>query len=625
MALSPGTLTLTSMGTTTLALSTLCTLSASNHGSVVAFPVGSTAAALVTALQSTYGTTYSFNQTLEAFLLDSVTPSVQATYTVSPDYSQGSSNNYGAGDTEGQPSALMQFSGVGGTLGVAVYEPGKSYASSGTNIAASSASGGTTLTYPATESYSAPSAKVFQLQTMQVVYTSVPRLAWVVDANGYVADTAGTYTAQSFFPLMNAAGVTGGPFSGVAFTDVNTHKTAAVVSGSFYAPGGNTTPLVEITSAGGSSVGYYQLYFPGGEFTPYGWVVQGTTAGGFYCRGSASNSLVEINPIAGTVTTYVFSAQDSTSGSILSYINSQNLDNFAAQSTPGTWYLTDTGTGFEHIESRSTYHAAISGAASSESITLSSFTGTLGQVGTLTGITNGTAPTSQDATITLNGSSYATWTALGSYTTSGGTSAAPFSGYTGTLSSFGTYVAQTRDHNNTSVMSNTATLVVADCCQPLPVKSLGRWRGGVGINFYGQTLIGDAYSGVLGTLDFGTFQEYGNTMYALVTSPPVHNDRRRIFIPRFEIDVESGVGNVDCCGTNPLWMLDVSKDGGRTFGPQQVFRSMGQLGQYTQRLRWLRLGQARQWIFRLQSTDPVRRVIIGTYYDLYQEMGATGP
>ena len=114
-------------------------------------------------------------------------------------------------------------------------------------------------------------------------------------------------------------------------------------------------------------------------------------------------------------------------------------------------------------------------------------------------------------------------------------------------------------------------------------------------------------------------------MYALVTSPPVHNDRRRIFIPRFEIDVESGVGNVDCCGTNPLWMLDVSKDGGRTFGPQQVFRSMGRLGQYTQRLRWLRLGQARQWIFRLQSTDPVRRVIIGTYYDLYQEMGATGP
>jgi len=48
---------------------------------------------------------------------------------------------------------------------------------------------------------------------------------------------------------------------------------------------------------------------------------------------------------------------------------------------------------------------------------------------------------------------------------------------------------------------------------------------------------------------------------------------------------------------------------------------MGRIGQYMQRLRWLRLGQSRQWIFRLQSTDPVRRVIIGTYADFYAGMG----
>lgn len=138
-----------------------------------------------------------------------------------------------------------------------------------------------------------------------------------------------------------------------------------------------------------------------------------------------------------------------------------------------------------------------------------------------------------------------------------------------------------------------------------------------------MTLIGDAYSGVIGKADFQAFVEYGNTMRGLVTSPPVHSDRKRMFVPRFEIDVESGVGTVQCSGADPQWMLDISKDGGRTFGPLQIFRSMGRIGQYLQRLRWLRLGQGRQWIFRLQSTDPVRRVIIGAYIDTYPGEGGS--
>ena len=96
-------------------------------------------------------------------------------------------------------------------------------------------------------------------------------------------------------------------------------------------------------------------------------------------------------------------------------------------------------------------------------------------------------------------------------------------------------------------------------------------------------------------------------------------------MPRFELDVESGVGAPECCGVNPVWMLDISKDGGRTFGPLQTFRSMGRIGEYLTRLRWLRLGQGRQWILRLQSTDPVRRVIIGTYYDIYAGMSGSAP
>jgi Fibronectin type III domain len=158
----------------------------------------------------------------------------------------------------------------------------------------------------------------------------------------------------------------------------------------------------------------------------------------------------------------------------------------------------------------------------------------------------------------------------------------------------------------------------------VPRSSGGIYRGQVGINFMGNVLVGDAFSGVIGKMNFNTFTEYGNPMWGLIASPPIHDDRKRVFLSRFEIDIESGVGLSlpdGALGVDPVWMLDWSKDGGRTFGSPQLFRSMGRVGKYLQRLRWLRLGESRQWILRLQSTDPVRRVIIGTYVDVTKGVG----
>jgi hypothetical protein len=164
------------------------------------------------------------------------------------------------------------------------------------------------------------------------------------------------------------------------------------------------------------------------------------------------------------------------------------------------------------------------------------------------------------------------------------------------------------------------TVSLAPTIPPRP-QSLGQYRGQVGINYGGFVLVGDAFAGVIGKMNFNTFTEYGNTMWGQIASPPVHKDRKRVFVKRLELDVESGVGLPVGQGEDPVWMLDWSKDGGRTFSELQTFRSMGRIGEYLTRLRWLRLGQSRQWIFRLQSTDPVRRVIIGTYLDVTEGMG----
>lgn len=154
---------------------------------------------------------------------------------------------------------------------------------------------------------------------------------------------------------------------------------------------------------------------------------------------------------------------------------------------------------------------------------------------------------------------------------------------------------------------------------PATPRSLRRWRGQIGINWKGLAFVGDVYSNVLGLSDFENFTEYGEQMQFLITTPPLHNDRKRIFMPRFEIEVEAGEGLSN--DTAPIMMLEWSKDGGKTWSTLKAPQSMGKVGEYIRRLRWLNLGQSRTWVFRLTCTDPVRRYIIGTYADEYKSLG----
>lgn len=148
---------------------------------------------------------------------------------------------------------------------------------------------------------------------------------------------------------------------------------------------------------------------------------------------------------------------------------------------------------------------------------------------------------------------------------------------------------------------------------------LGGWRGIVGINWLGMALVGDAFAGVIGLSDFAAFTEYGNPMEMLITSPPIQNDRKRIFIRRFEADIQAATADANT--PNPQLRLDYSKDGGETWAPLVISRSMGEIGQYTKRLRWLNLGESRSWVLRLTITDPVRRTVIGTYLDIASGIG----
>ena len=144
---------------------------------------------------------------------------------------------------------------------------------------------------------------------------------------------------------------------------------------------------------------------------------------------------------------------------------------------------------------------------------------------------------------------------------------------------------------------------------------LGRWRASCYVNIYGKHLVGDFQDGKIGELDLDTYEEYGSTMQGIATGPSVYDDRQRIFHHRFELDIEAGVGLTSGQGSDPQVWLDWSDDGGHTFSARKPFRSMGKIGAYLQRLRWLCLGQARQRIYRLTVSDPVQRSFVAAHLD----------
>ena len=144
---------------------------------------------------------------------------------------------------------------------------------------------------------------------------------------------------------------------------------------------------------------------------------------------------------------------------------------------------------------------------------------------------------------------------------------------------------------------------------------LVHWRGASYDFVYGKHIVGDVFQGRLGELDMDTFDEYRSTMQGILTGPVVHSDRRRVFHRRFELDIESGVGTTTGDASDPQIWMDYSDDGGRTYSTRKPFRSMGKIGAYRQRLRWLRLGQARNRIYRVTVADAVKRSVIAAHLD----------
>ncbi len=107
----------------------------------------------------------------------------------------------------------------------------------------------------------------------------------------------------------------------------------------------------------------------------------------------------------------------------------------------------------------------------------------------------------------------------------------------------------------------------------------------------------------------------GRELRWLRRAPAIQSENKRIFYSSFELDLEPGLGTQTGQGADPLVMMRMSDDGGKTWGAERM-RSAGKVGKYAQRVRWNRLGTARRRVFEVSGSDPIPWRLTNAYVEL---------
>lgn len=104
------------------------------------------------------------------------------------------------------------------------------------------------------------------------------------------------------------------------------------------------------------------------------------------------------------------------------------------------------------------------------------------------------------------------------------------------------------------------------------------------------------------------------------TSPVICVNNQELDLGDIELLPETGIGNANDPGMNPVVWLEISRDGGKTFGRQRM-AAIGHQGDYDLRVQWQANGGGRKLVFRVTSTDAVATRWMGLLVECYGERG----
>lgn len=111
-------------------------------------------------------------------------------------------------------------------------------------------------------------------------------------------------------------------------------------------------------------------------------------------------------------------------------------------------------------------------------------------------------------------------------------------------------------------------------------------------------------------MDSSFYDDDGKAIIRKRTSPHIVSQGHDIRHASFEIDVECGVGLNVGQGSDPQIMLRAYDNGGRT-PREERWRTIGKMGAYRTRVKWMRLGHGVDRVYEIKMSDPVKWTIYG--------------
>jgi hypothetical protein len=145
-----------------------------------------------------------------------------------------------------------------------------------------------------------------------------------------------------------------------------------------------------------------------------------------------------------------------------------------------------------------------------------------------------------------------------------------------------------------------------------------RHRSNCSAFFQGSVLVGDWENGQIYRLDPDNYTDNGQNIRRVRRCPHLVTDFQRQYFEELQIQFQPGVGlqgietfplGDNDIGINPQAMLRWSNDGGSTWSNEH-WSGIGKVGKYQNRIIWRRLGWARDRIYEVVVTDPVKTVIV---------------
>lgn len=131
----------------------------------------------------------------------------------------------------------------------------------------------------------------------------------------------------------------------------------------------------------------------------------------------------------------------------------------------------------------------------------------------------------------------------------------------------------------------------------------------------GVHFVQDRSSGAFYAMRNDVYTDVDGSLIVRERTPPILSmpDRERFIVDQLQVVMDVGVGVIGSDDTDPSVtpraMLQTSRDGGRTWGPERT-QPIGRVGEYQSRVYWVNGGQARnrQDRFRFAANVPIRIV-----------------